>query len=100
MPNAYPPDQSALDIFASLRRMTEEAGRDPASVGIEVWTSCGAGSEADWRKEVAFWKAAGVTHICLTTTFNRRHHTRIAGRGLSDHLSALRRYREAVADIL
>src|ERR1700758_5247442 len=41
MPNAYAPDQSALDIFSQLHRLTEEAGRDPASVGIEVWTSCG-----------------------------------------------------------
>src|SRR3954468_10461678 len=100
MPNAYPPDQSALDIFAELRRLTEAQGRDPASVGIEVWTSCGAGSEADWRREVAFWKQAGASHICLTTTFHRRHHTRIAGKSLSDHLAALRRYREAVADAL
>ncbi len=80
--------------------ITEAAGRDPAAVGIEVWTSCGAGTEADWRAEVAFWKKAGVSHICLTTTFNRRHHTRIPGRTLADHLAALRRYREAVADIL
>jgi alkanesulfonate monooxygenase SsuD/methylene tetrahydromethanopterin reductase-like flavin-dependent oxidoreductase (luciferase family) len=100
MPNAYPPDQTALDIFTELRRLTEAAGRDPASVGIEVWTSCGAGNDADWRKEVAFWKQAGASHICLTTTFNRRHHTRIAGKTLSDHLAALRRYRDAVADVL
>jgi probable F420-dependent oxidoreductase len=100
MPNAYPPDQTALDIFAELRRLTEAAGRDPASVGIEVWTSMGDGNEADWRNEVAFWKKAGVTHICLTTTFNRRRHKRIAGRTLSEHLSALGRYRNAVADAL
>lgn len=100
MPNAYPPDQSALDIFAQLRRLTEAEGRDPASVGIEVWTSCGAGTEADWRREIAFWKQAGVSHICLTTTFGRRHHTRIPGRTLAEHLAALKRYREAVADVL
>jgi len=100
MPNAYPPDQSALDIFATLRRLTEEAGRDPASVGIEVWTSCGDTSEADWRKEVAFWKKAGATHICLTTTFNRRHHHRIKGHSVGDHLAALKRYHAAVADVL
>ena len=33
MPNAYPPDRSALDIFGQLRRLTEEAGRDPARSG-------------------------------------------------------------------
>lgn len=100
MPNAYPPDQTAIEVFTQLRRLIEAEGRDPASVGIEVWTSCGAGSEADWRKEAAFWQAAGASHLCLTTTFHRRHHHRIAGRSLSDHLAALKRYRDAVADFL
>ena len=50
MPNAYPPDQSALDVFGELRRLTEQAGRDPASVGIEVWTSCGEGAESRLAK--------------------------------------------------
>jgi probable F420-dependent oxidoreductase len=100
MPNAYPPDQSALDIFAELRRLTEQAGRDPEAVGIEVWVSCGESTEADWRKEIAFWKQAGVSHICLTTTFNRRHHHRIAGKTASDHLAAAKRYRDAVGDLL
>jgi probable F420-dependent oxidoreductase len=100
MPNAYPPDQTALVIFSELRRLTEQAGRDAASVGIEVWTSCGEGSEADWRREAAFWKQAGASHICLTTTFNRRHHHRIAGRTVADHLTAMKRYRDAVVDLL
>jgi alkanesulfonate monooxygenase SsuD/methylene tetrahydromethanopterin reductase-like flavin-dependent oxidoreductase (luciferase family) len=67
--NNFPPDQSALNIFGELRRMIEAEGRDPQSVGIEVWTSCGRGDEADWRAEAAFWKAAGVSHLCLTTAF-------------------------------
>ena len=100
MPNAYPPDQSAVEIFNHLRGLIEAEGRDPASVGIEVWTSCGGGSETEWRKEAAFWQALGVSHICLTTTFHRRHHHRIAGKSLSDHLAALKRYRDAVADFL
>ena len=100
MPNAYPPDQSAVEIFAKLRDLIEAQGRDPAAVGIEVWTSCGAESAADWRKEIAFWKDLGVTHVCLTTTFNRRHHHRIKGQTLGDHLSAATRYRDAIGDLL
>jgi probable F420-dependent oxidoreductase len=100
MPNAYPADQSALDIFADLRRRTEAAGRDPKSVGIEVWTSMGSGNEAEWAKDAKFWKSAGATHLCLTTTFHRRHHHRIAGATMGDHLAALRRYHAAVADAL
>jgi probable F420-dependent oxidoreductase len=100
MPNAYPADQSALDIFADLRRRIEAAGRDPKSVGIEVWTSMGSGNEAEWAKDAKFWKSAGATHLCLTTTFHRRHHHRIAGATMGDHLAALRRYHAAVADAL
>jgi probable F420-dependent oxidoreductase len=97
MPNAYPPDQEALDVFGKLRSLTEAAGRDPKRVGIEVWVSMGSGAEADWAKEARFWKQAGASHLCLTTTFHRRHHHRIPGRTLSDHLAALRRYRAAVS---
>ncbi len=58
MPNAFAPDQSAVDVFARLREMIEAEGRDPATVGIEVWTSCGAGSEADWRRGCRFLEKA------------------------------------------
>jgi len=101
MPNAYPPDQSALDILSQLRRLTEQAGRDPKQIGIEVWVSMGSGNEADWAKEARFWKQhGGASHLCLTTTFNRGHHKRISGRTLSDHIGALRRFHAAVADAL
>jgi probable F420-dependent oxidoreductase len=100
MPNAYAADQSALDIFGELRRQTEQAGRDPAKIGIEVWVSMGSGNEAEWAKDARFWKLAGASHLCLTTTFNRRHHKRISGHTLSDHIGALRRYHAAIADAL
>lgn len=97
MPNAFAPGDEALATFDRLRRMTEEAGRKPEAVALEVWVSMGAGSPADWAEEVRFWKSAGVAYVTLTTTFGRRHHTRLAGRTLADHLDALRRYHEAVA---
>ncbi len=100
MPNAYPPDDAAREIFDKLRSLTRAEGRDPAAVGIEVWTSCGAGTAADWRREASFWKSAGASHLCLTTSFNRRHHRRIEGPGVADHLAALKRYHNAVAEVL
>jgi alkanesulfonate monooxygenase SsuD/methylene tetrahydromethanopterin reductase-like flavin-dependent oxidoreductase (luciferase family) len=72
MPNRWAPGDEALAAFAKLRAMTVAAGRKPSDVGIEVWMSAGKGTEQDWRDEVAFWKAAGVTHACVHTTFNRR----------------------------
>ncbi|HUB45527.1 MAG TPA: LLM class F420-dependent oxidoreductase [Acetobacteraceae bacterium] len=100
MPNAYPPGDEALAIFDRLRSLTHEAGRDPSAVGIEVWTSCGAGTPADWKRDAAFWKKAGASHLCLTTTFNRRTHRRIAGGTVADHLNALQEYRDAIGDVL
>jgi hypothetical protein len=80
--------------------LTEQAGREPAEVGIEVWVSMGSGTEADWASETRFWKEAGCSHVTLTTNFNRRHHRRIPGRTMGDHQTALRRYHAAVADLL
>lgn len=98
--NAYPPGEDALREFARLRQMTVDHGRRPDAVGIEVWTSAGAGTQADWAREAEFWKQAGATHLTLTTTFPRRHHRRIAGHDVAAHLDALRRYRDAVAGAL
>jgi probable F420-dependent oxidoreductase len=97
---AYPADDTAHAAFATLRRYAEAEGRDPASIGIEVWVSTAAGDEQDWRAEFNFWKAAGVTHVTLHSAFGRYHHKRIAGKAMADHLTALTRYRNAVGDLL
>jgi probable F420-dependent oxidoreductase len=97
---SHPPDESARAAFATLRRYVEAEGRNPATVGIEVWVSTGSGAEAEWREEFRFWKAAGVTHVTLNNTYARYHHKRIAGRAMADHLEAMRRWRDAVADLL
>jgi probable F420-dependent oxidoreductase len=100
MPNAYRPGDDAKRAFETLRAYAEQEGRAPDGVGLECWVSMGEGSEADWRREAAAWKQMGVSRLCLSTTFNRRGHSRIPGRSVSDHLAAMRRYREAVADVL
>jgi probable F420-dependent oxidoreductase len=100
MPLAYPPGEAALSAFAKLRALTREAGRDPAAMGIEVWVSPGAGGPDDWRREVQFWKDAGVTHLTAHTTYASNHHQRITGRSAAEHLAVLARYREGVADLL
>jgi probable F420-dependent oxidoreductase len=100
MPLAYPMGDQALAAFDKLRGLLRENGRDPASYGIEVWVSPGAGTEAEWRKEIGFWKEAGVTHVTAHTTYVSNHHKRIAGKTAGEHLRAITRYRAAVADLL
>jgi probable F420-dependent oxidoreductase len=97
---AYPADERALAEFAKLRQYAEQEGRDPAGIGTEVWVSTAEGGEKDWRAALGFWKSAGVSHATLNSTYGRLHHQRIAGRSLDAHLDALRRYRDAVGDLL
>ena len=100
MPNAYRPDDQAKRVFDTLRAYGEQEKRAEGSIGLECWVSMGEGAPGDWRAEVAAWKAMGVGRLCLTTTFGRMHHKRIAGNAMKDHLAAIQRYHEAVADLL
>ena len=84
MMNAYPAGAGgAKRTSPSCALMPKQAGRDPASIGLEVWVSTGAGDEAGWREEFKFWKSAGVTHVTLNTAFQRNHHRRIASRSVA-----------------
>jgi probable F420-dependent oxidoreductase len=100
MPLAYPPGEEARTAFATLRRTAEAAGRDPATIGIDTRVSAGAGAEAEWRHDVQLWKSLGVTHLTLANYYESGHLHRIAGRTLGDHIAAMRRYWNAVADLL
>jgi hypothetical protein len=87
-------------VFGQLRTLTEQAGRETAEVGIEVGISMGSGTEADWARDPVLERSRLFARD-LTTNFNRRHHhRRIPGRTMGDHLTALRRYHAAVADLL
>lgn len=98
---AHPPGDGALAEFAKLRAYAEAEGRDPAEMGIEIWTSVGAGGPDDWRREFEFWRRAGVSHITVNNSYNRgEHHQRIAGTSLADHIDGIEMYRAAVGDLL
>jgi len=100
MPNRWPPGDEVLKTFDRLRGMIREAGRKPEDVGLEVWVSPGKGTPDDWRKEVAFWKKAGCSHVLAHTTFTSEIHERIKGKTYDDHLRAITKYRDAVRDLL
>jgi probable F420-dependent oxidoreductase len=100
MPLAYPMGDTALAAFDKLRGLLRENGRDPANFGLEVWVSPGAGNADEWRKEIAFWKNAGVTHATVHTTYASSNHKRIAGKTPAEHLAAITRYKKAVEDLL
>ncbi|HTW54536.1 MAG TPA: LLM class F420-dependent oxidoreductase [Stellaceae bacterium] len=100
MPLAYPAGDQALAAFDKLRGLLRENGRDPSQFGFEVWVSPGAGDADDWRKEIQFWKNAGVTHVTVHTTYVSSHHKRIAGKNFAEHLDAITSYKKAVDDLV
>jgi probable F420-dependent oxidoreductase len=100
MPLAYAPGDEARAAFDRLRAYAEAEGRDPATIGIDTRVSAGRGAEAEWRDEVRAWKALGVTHLTLANYYESGHLHRIAGRTMADHLAAMKRYWNAVADLL
>ena len=92
--------RTTISGFDKLRGLLRENGRDPAAFGLEVWVSPGTGNTDDWRKEIQFWKNAGVTHATVHTTYASPNHKRIAGKTPAEHLAAITSYRDAVADLL
>ena len=96
---AYPPGSEARKKFDLLNEYAQKFGRAESRIGIEVWTSS-VGKPEDWRREIEFWKGAGVTHICLNNSFSRYHHRAILDRSMAGHMSAMTLYRDAVQDIL
>jgi len=72
-----------------------DAGRDPAEIGLEVWMSP-VGEPEEWQREVRFWKDAGVTHITCNNSYSRHHHKRIPETSLSAHIAGLEEFVRAV----
>ncbi len=97
---AHPQGPVANAEFAKLKGYVKAAGRDESAVGLEVWVSTGEGGPEDWCRQFQGWKAAGVTHVTVNSTYGRGPHKRIAGRTMADHLAAMRAYHAAVADLV
>jgi len=100
MPLAYPMGDQALVAFDKLRGLLRENGRDPNNFGLEVWVSPGTGGPDEWRREIQFWKNAGVTHATVHTTYASPNHKRIAGKSPAEHLAAITSYKAAVEGLL
>lgn len=79
----------ARPAIESLRRHVEEAGRSPASFGLEPRLSYGDGDPDAWARTVEAWKSVGATHL----SFNAM------GKGFATpqaHLNAVRRFADSL----
>jgi probable F420-dependent oxidoreductase len=76
-------------LIERLRLYAQEAGRNPTEIGIEATVNAREGQPDEWKSQTEAWRALGATHVSFST----------AGSGflsVSEHIEALRRYKEAV----
>lgn len=50
-----------------IRGWLGDAGRDPASFGIEARIEIARGTPDDWRQQVETWRGLGATHLSVNT---------------------------------
>ena len=85
---AIVPREHVASTQEAIARHAEDAGRDPAAIGVEGAVGVAAGANAEWLADVEAWEGVGATHLCLRTL----------GSDLdaAGHLAALRAAREAL----
>jgi probable F420-dependent oxidoreductase len=64
------PNDTMRAAVARVHQYAREAGRDPASIGLEPQLNVGRGSPDEWHRFVAGWRELGATHLCLSTMGN------------------------------
>ena len=85
------PNEATQQRLERIRAYAEEAGRDPATIGIEGGVRVAQGGPDVWMKTVEAWRALGATHVTLNT-MNAGLNT------VAEHLDAVRRFHEAAGE--
>ncbi len=79
-------------MIEKVRDYAKEAGRDPASIGIEGRVAVAGGNPEKWRAAILEWKTLGATHLSVNTM-------KAGLAGAAGHIDAIRRFRSAVAGL-
>jgi probable F420-dependent oxidoreductase len=82
--------------LATLRSAIAAEGRDASAFGIEGFVNYGDVDPERWSRQLAGWRDAGATHVSLRTMPPGLAVAR-EGYTMSDHITAMRRYRDALA---
>jgi probable F420-dependent oxidoreductase len=85
------PDDNTKAILTKLRVYLAEAGRDPATFGLDPWLTIANHPESEWPELANHWQALGATHLCVNTM-------RAGFTSPQQHLEAIRRFKEIVTD--
>lgn len=85
----FSPGDAGQEAIARVQRYAREAGRDPATIGMEGRVTVAGKGPQDWMADAKAWETLGATHLSVGT----------GGGGLSSpnaHIDALRRVKEVL----
>lgn len=85
----FPLDDAGMETIARVRRYTEEAGRDPSTLGMEGRISLAGTSPDEWISQVKGWEEAGATHMSVGTSGGSLTSPR-------EHIEAIERFKQVV----
>ena len=85
----FPLDDTGIETIARVRRYTEEAGRDPSTLGMEGRISLAGTSPDEWVAQVKGWQEAGATHLAVGTSGGPLTSAR-------EHIEAIQQFKEVV----
>jgi probable F420-dependent oxidoreductase len=85
----WDPDERGRELLARVRGYCKEAGRDPASLGVEGRIDARLARKDGWADGVAAWRALGVSHLRVNAMGDGLH-------GAESHLRRLEEFRAAI----
>ena len=88
----FPQMQPSDDARATVERLNvfaKEAGRDPATIGMEPRINLGDGDPEFWQEQAEVWEDMGATHISVNTM-------RAGLNTPQDHINAIQQFKEVI----
>ena len=80
---------SAQEAIKQFHQYTYEAGREPNSLGVEVWIDGSRGTETRAAEQVQSWQDIGVTHLSINTMNTGLKH-------VEEHIEVLSRIKDEI----
>ena len=88
----FPQMQPGDDARATVERLkvfAKEAGRDPATIGMEPRINLGDGDPEFWQEQARVWEDMGATHVSVNTM-------RAGLDSPQDHINAIQQFKEVI----
>jgi probable F420-dependent oxidoreductase len=85
----FAPDKAGEETLNRMRGYAREAGRDPATIGIEARINFAGGDPERWAREAEAWQKLGATHLSVNTM-------KAGLRSPDEHIKAIRQLKEVL----